>query len=247
MKFREPIVFRVESLTEEQKGYLFLLNACIDNLQIYEREFAATILLFNFARAQSFQNPGESKIDKIREAVRAHRFEEVRALREQQKDATEKHLLYAQWQMIAARDGAMTLYHFGVSVQYVGALVRKIPQIDQHVEQEKLREARKILKKHFPGFKAIRHTVSHLSDFMGSIEEFKKHSLKKSINFGGYKIEPGGLFANNLSGETLLTTYRGDQFSYNISQESLDAMTKIVDLVFLAFRNPELSRIRRPS
>jgi hypothetical protein len=97
------------------------------------------------------------------------------------------------WQSIAARDGAMTIYHFGCTVEAIKASLPRCPTLNAGVDHSNLRMARKLFESHFPGYKDIRHVVAHTAEFAATIDDKEIHShkgrLKISNDSGSVSME----------------------------------------------------------
>jgi len=67
--------------------------------------------------------------------------------------------------MMAARDGALTIYHFGSTIDGIRKSLRSCPALSGPIDRQKLTNAGKLFEAKFPGYIAIRHVVSHYGDF----------------------------------------------------------------------------------
>jgi hypothetical protein len=68
------------------------------------------------------------------------------------------------WQSMAARDGALTIYHFGRAIQGLQSSFRFCPTLRDLVDHEAIRQAKKDFDVAFPHNIQIRHAVSHVAD-----------------------------------------------------------------------------------
>ena len=72
--------------------------------------------------------------------------------------------MLTQWPMLAARDGAMSVYHFGVAMEGIKKSLPSYPTIDAGVDKKQIRIATNLFRKYFPRPEAIRHVVAHSAE-----------------------------------------------------------------------------------
>jgi hypothetical protein len=147
------------------------------------------------------------------------------------------------WMNIAARDGAITIYNFGQTIEAIRSNMRDCPTIMPLIDSRALRTASTLMRKAFPGYEQIRHSVGHAAEFSQSADLMKKHSVA-----GPYEIMPGPPIGqastrvnirNSLRGKTFTMTHGGKLYSYNLDRDSLEKLNRIKDVVYSAFRDVE--------
>jgi hypothetical protein len=145
------------------------------------------------------------------------------------------------WQSIAARDGAMTIYHFGCTVEAIKASLPRCPTLNAGVDHSNLRMARKLFESHFPGYKDIRHVVAHTAEFAATIDDKEIHShkgrLKISSDSGSVSMEVSDQsastqFLGNLCDNTYFITFEGRIHKYEISHATAEKLVSVKKRVF---------------
>ncbi|MBB5046440.1 hypothetical protein HNR60_001185 [Rhodopseudomonas rhenobacensis] len=133
------------------------------------------------------------------------------------------------WDEMAARDAAMTVFHFGKTVEAIRAASREIPTIKQNIEHARLRLATKRFRKEFPDFEMMRHAVGHRAEATSSLRSVKAHSA-------------GGVFIfGSLERRTYTMTMKGDHHSLAIDHRTRLTLAEIARVVFSAFPEIEAS------
>ena len=145
---------------------------------------------------------------------------------------------FSKWQFLAARDGAMTMYHFSRVLIHSGKSFRECPSLLDLIDRSLLREPRRRFETQFPNVVRVRHSVAHTAEmtettkardgnaFSGSID---RAPLIKAENVKGLMI------TNSLSNREFTTTYEGDIISYEISSATLDTLSSIAREFYQAF------------
>ena len=79
---------------------------------------------------------------------------------------------------MAARDGALQIYHTGkIITKVVGAQLNNIPHIRCHVDTEKFRDPRRSFLSTFPNYELIRDAVAHSHyELACSAAKFRSHA-----------------------------------------------------------------------
>jgi hypothetical protein len=146
------------------------------------------------------------------------------------------------WRLLAARDGALAIYHFGQALIAIASNLRTCPTLCACVDHSAIRLARHSFVATFPNYSAVRHAVSHIADFSTTLAEREKHSIKGPWkgNFGRVGIElkdEGALhrFEDNLYDITYCITFEGAVHQIEISNITLDVLSKIKNNTYTAF------------
>lgn len=153
------------------------------------------------------------------------------------------------WMLMAARDGAMTIYHYGMSVQAIDALLKQCPALEALVDQDALKQSRKLFSESFPSFALIRHAVAHAGDVGKNPAWFNKHASGDGFEIPNLTIEPGGsvLIGSILTGRSFTTTFAKKHVTYDLNRQSVIALSKAMEALFAAFRPAERKMISDPS
>ncbi len=93
-----------------------------------------------------------------------------------------------EWQFIAARDGAMSVFHFGKIFEAVNSCLGRCPTLLGMVNRPILKSARKLLRETFPNVETVRHAVAHSAELMKDRDSMEANALKGPYNAGGFLI-----------------------------------------------------------
>lgn len=142
------------------------------------------------------------------------------------------------WQSIAARDGAMTIYHFGCAIDGIKNSLPASPTLNAKIDRRKLKDAGNIFESSFPGYLALRHVVAHVADFSQTLEKKTSHAVKGPFKNGLFRSDdPKGVtwLGGNMNGCTYAVTYKGEAFTYDLNRESVAKLRSIKNRIYSAF------------
>lgn len=128
------------------------------------------------------------------------------------------------WMHVAARDGAMSIYHAQIALDGVRVCLRQCPTFDQHVDKTALRLAGRALSEHFGGLDKLRDSIAHISEQHHSPERHAKNALFGEHASGTFfRQSPqtnGTTITAALKGRTFINSWRGQLYSYDLSSKS---------------------------
>jgi hypothetical protein len=130
------------------------------------------------------------------------------------------------WKLIAARDGAMCIYHFAKSFDGVCYWTSQSAFLSSRINRAERKQASEILRERFPQFETMRNAIAHAGDIFGNAQS-EKHIIKGPLSTPDITVEEGGkLFVqDSFSGDrTFMTTFRGELQQYDIDHASLEAL-----------------------
>ncbi len=147
--------------------------------------------------------------------------------------------MFISWEFIAARDGAMSIYHFFNAMDAVNTWAHKSKSIADNLDRDALKNAFKIKKQHFPRFEAMRHAVSHAGELQKNQKRIDDNFYSGSYD-GSIKIvaDPGtgnGAIYNSLFGDNYVSMINNEIIEYKINDETLDILSTIAKIYFGAF------------
>jgi|tagenome__1003787_1003787.scaffolds.fasta_scaffold20692921_2 hypothetical protein len=219
-----PAIDRSSIPAAEQPALLHLLDL-LASLGRYEQQFSLAVLLFDEAHEEN---------------TRLVRAVEVGQLSFGGLDQLTNTL--SGWQMMAARDGALAIYHFGQTLPAVKAAFGQCASLRPVVDFIALRLAANVFEATFPSYEAIRHAVGHVADFAVTPKKKAEHSIKGPWKgeFGGVGLElkDFGLlhrFSDNLYDRSYCITIEGKVHSYEVSVATLAKLRTIRASVYAAF------------
>jgi hypothetical protein len=146
------------------------------------------------------------------------------------------------WRTIAARDGALSIYHFGSALFAIGSAMGDCPTISPQADHPAIRQARKTFAAALPSYEALRHGVGHAADFNTTIEKREKHSiaLPWKQSFGEVNLQVMGSasarITEQLQGRTYYLSFEGEMHHYELSQKTLEVLSKTRASVYAAFQ-----------
>lgn len=148
--------------------------------------------------------------------------------------------LMGPWVQIAARDGAMQIYHLGRAMDYISSYHYQCPIFKSNVDHDYTKKARKLFREKFPEPNPLRNSVSHLG-------EFSMQPEAHGTNIPG-EVTPDGqpipvMFVGLLFGRHWTSSVDKKMHSYELSQTTLDDLGMIHQTFLLAFE-PLLNRFQ---
>ena len=123
-------------LPEPEAEAVSRIQRNLDELARYARTFTAAAEMLSFAQQKAGAHEEQHKADSSALGV-------------------ERRNLLAEWQAIAVREGAMTLFHYSEVMSNIAASLRECPTLAASIDQAQLRSIGERFKQSFPGFKAL--------------------------------------------------------------------------------------------
>lgn len=137
----------------------------------------------------------------------------------------------AEWQFVAARDGAMSIYHVAKAIEGIRSCFRDCPVYKGAVDHSKLREAAKGLQATFPGYERLRHAIAHSAELRRNVEHASKNATQGPFEDFGIAVVAGSSITvnNGLNGNTFFTSIEGIMASYEVTHASLRALSRTLE------------------
>jgi hypothetical protein len=213
-----PNIDRSRIPADQMPAFLHILTL-LANLAVYERRLLSAVYLYQYS---------------------------TQAAREITDFATLELSLWTtgNWQMMAARDGALTIYHFGSTIDGIKSSLPSCAALNAHVDHQKIRAACKLFKARFPGDRAIRHVSAHVADFSKTIAEQASHAVKGPFKERFFSSEdPNGTtwLPGNMNNDTYAVTFEGRAFSYALNLETVAKLRSLKQDVYSAFEAATIS------
>lgn len=229
----KPIELDSKKIPDEEQVAFAHIADLLTILSVYEIQFRLAVMLF-YAVEQEYNNLSR---DVIQAGLMKGNFAS-----DDLRNLTLLSPARFGWQKIAARDGAISIYHFGCVLDGIKASLPTCPTVNAHVDHGIIRLARKDYRRAFPHYERIRHVVAHSADFISTTKNRERHSRR-----GAFKAKAGTVgveinddqrvtqFSGNLYGNSYFITYDGEAYGYALSQDSADTMQIAKDRVYSAF------------
>jgi hypothetical protein len=144
---------------------------------------------------------------------------------------------------LAARDGAMTIYHFGKVLHLIRGSFHLAPTLVKLVDTKILKEITKDFERDFPLYMKMRNAIAHAGE---NLNPSKNHGIEGPINIPGVlkaNIAGNIVISSSLSGRMFMYTFENRVVSYSISHESLIKLCDIAEKLKNAFSKIYISNI----
>lgn len=142
------------------------------------------------------------------------------------------------WQLIAARDGAMTIYHLSWMLKALRTSARKCPTLSSLVDWSEMRAAGEVFATSFPSWYELRQAVAHSAEI--AIAGEANLEIHGPVEIEGMSIGEGVTailtWQDNLSDRTYSGVRKGKLFSYEISETTLGQLHLVGRHVYAAFQ-----------
>jgi len=198
-------------MTDEERDNFSALSGALRDLETYADSFSHAVDLFESVSATIQELPanGPPTADHIREHV----------------------MRISNWKFIAARDGAMMLYHFGKVRKEVPSLIRRSKPLTARIDLERLGRAGRMFEEGFKDWALVRKQVAHLGDFGKTAERRAEHYVTGEVNTGTIHSAEGNsvYIAGSLHGCTYSATVEGRVVQYNCSRATVAKLAAVLE------------------
>ncbi|WP_336981604.1 hypothetical protein [Altererythrobacter fulvus] len=160
--------------------------------------------------------------------------------------------VYHQWQLCAARDCAMSIYHFGCIISGIDESLGSCPTLRLKIDNEAKRAARRQFERQFPSSIALRHALAHSAERSKTAKHLTRHakSMSEGVDLSPTaKIEGRSkadtlLLDDSIYGTTFSSMWDGQIIQCEVTEQSGYWLDEIVDAYWSAFSaiidpNPE--------
>jgi len=208
------------TFTLEERESLWHLEGFLRDLDSYAAKFYYAVALFDMASENlgRFLQDDRSKVQPSLERCRA-------------------------WLTLAARDGAMTVFHFAKTLDAVKSGVAGSKNISATLDHTQFRSIRREFREHFPNFEPVRHAVAHSGELLKDEKRRSENTFSGSFDGPGLLIRDStDVFVSEmLVDRTFSNTFDGKIISYDLSWENWRVLDKIVSDLFFLFGNRQNS------
>lgn len=146
-----PLSWLSSLVPETEKDDAWVLLIATESLDGFIRDFEMAVQLFDMASVEM-----------------------QRVMTEHREASRNKMWMYSAWTRIAARDGAMRIYHLGAVMKAIRASLHVSPALLAMVNISKTRTAMKLLESYFPNYELIRNAVAHSLHEVAPTSEFSE-------------------------------------------------------------------------
>jgi hypothetical protein len=157
-------------------------------------------------------------------------------------------ILLSQWELMAARMGAISIYEFHEVCQSIDALTASCPSIEPFIDKASIKSANKLFHSHFKNFATIRAQAAHGTEFISHPRKDKTKIPEQPMFVGVV----GGNFDSNMSLSGVLdraqraytNTVNGTILSYTLDSTTENVLIKILTLRVNAFKDVQTETLR---
>jgi hypothetical protein len=237
----------IASLPPDEHADAFHIRSLLTQIAMSANDFQHALALFDHASALEAHYQGMASqtlepTDNIEQFVA--RIEAWRHLRQAEQAPR-------AWKFIAARDAAMTVYHFSVALKAIrfGAKSTLSAQVDHGL----IRRSRRDFRMNFPNAERMRNAVAHSAELLKSRSDVERNTFRKQYVAGAISFRSGGMMSNVLNDRTLTFSFMPKGLSeaqvvtLEISAQSVKSLCDVVILVFDAFRSVDVRRRLDPA
>jgi hypothetical protein len=209
-------IFDTRLLPEAERSVARIIEANLMRMNDYVKNFHAAIDLF------------ESCAQQIKSCIDAKKY-----------DTLDK---WTSWQFIAARDGAMTIYHFGKAMSGTKSSLRLSPTLKSSVNSAKLKSAGRLFTDYFPEQESVRNAVAHSGELANTTESLTTNAFDGSYKSDFLDIANASDFMiqDSLQGRLFTTSYRGKIITYEIGYLNLIRLNGVKEDFYSAFFHNQL-------
>jgi hypothetical protein len=145
---------------------------------------------------------------------------------------------FIKFRMIAARDGALNIYHFRCSLDAVRKQLPTCPTLAKTTDCFKLRSALRKFDEYFPHAESVRHAVAHTGELNRSPARMRQQKQRIGHVGVGFASGAGSLLLDALYERTFSVGIKGGVFSVTLDATSIEKLGEIIRLVDDAFAAP---------
>ena len=165
------------------------------------------------------------------------RFDADLELFEQSRQRSREDWRAREWSFLAARDGAMTLFHFGQFI-HEGMRLDGCPTLAQQIDSKPMREARNKFRKTFPNTRIIRHSVAHDGENQASQRYLEEDKFVTNANIPELSVTRSKIsISDSLVDDKFTMTYNNSIVQYALNRNSLITLHSIAIIYMSSFRN----------
>lgn len=130
------------------------------------------------------------------------------------------------WSMVAAKQAALSLWHFRKALDELREAVNADPAIRAVADTRRIKNAiETTFRSKFPDWDEMRFGVAHAAEMQA---EYDKHAAPGPVIFGGIETNLP-IMATALKGNTYVATIDGRERSCEVSRKTCDALVLIAE------------------
>ncbi len=152
---------------------------------------------------------------------------------------------FERWQILAARDCVMSIYHFGRIIEGIDISLGSCPSLRDIIDTTAKRKARKRFEKYFPFYITIRHALAHSAERSNTEASITRHAKQGPIDLSGtgaaklFNAAAAAcvevLMSDSIMGDKFMSMWEGEVVTCDINEASGKFLDEIVDEFWSAF------------
>lgn len=150
---------------------------------------------------------------------------------------------YHEWQLCAARDCVMSIYHFGRIIDGIDESLGNCPQLRDMIDLKRKREAKKIFIREFPSSIKLRHAIAHSAERSKTVKDTRRHGkrtsrlveLNPALTIQASDDTSFLLALDSIYGTTFSSMWDGNLIRCEINDRSGILLDQITEAYWLAF------------
>lgn len=150
-------------------------------------------------------------------------------------------LMSIDWQMAAARNAGLCLYHFGCAIDALKRQLPTAPVLKAVVEFKSLRALKKRFDSEFRNVSNVRHAIAHAGELLKNPYEMGRNSVFTWHAPKGASIGLAGVLMGELHEDVFSIGYHGAVFSLEVSSASAMRLESFVIEATAAFERAMLT------
>ncbi|MET4687415.1 hypothetical protein [Sinorhizobium fredii] len=220
---------------EEERTSAYELAGMLNSLGRYVTRFRNAVALFHFAKVRSYS--AEESAPRVEigstEETHARMREMMRAMQANMREMQQ----YSEWQRIAARDCALTIFHFSKTLGAVdGYWPKSVPSLKGKIDFPLKKQAETEFSAAFPFAGGLRHTVAHQAEF-ATPTRIAEHMISGPYDGFDMYLEEGATVSvsEDLSDDIYASTFEGKMFHIAINDGTVAKLSGVRDEYLQAF------------
>ncbi len=207
LKQREAPVLYYGNVPESQHHAHQLVGHALDNLNHYVDCFESALELHDHGQAKHLATKGK------------------------------RWRIFRHWQFIAARDGALSIYHFHWTLQGLVSAVSDCKYLSDRLDLTAIRTARKQFESWFPNAIQLRHAVGHSAERTKNRRDHIEHGFTGICKIPG--LNRGRVrdyvITDHLYRRTFCNTWKGKIECYKINGQNMERLALTRNAIFDVF------------
>lgn len=152
-------------------------------------------------------------------------------------------VVYREWQLCAARDCVMSVYHFGRILEGIDISLGSCPTLVSTIDGAAKRDARKLFEQRFPTYIELRNAISHSAERSKTVREGRRHGkvtsrtveVNPAVSIRVSEEASVLLIHDNVWGSTFKSMWDGKLVRCEINDQSGIWLDEIIDAYWAAF------------